>query len=172
MALALVQSTEDIAQQVENKAFEITRFQKPVYEYLGGYKVYCELLSIKVLVVGTGNFDARVAITKTEHTTCTPRELVNISCKFISKVAQMGLSHILSQFDIHDLKNHEKAEMTVPFAGNKFTVSYEVEAAPEYAPGDLDKKAIDIFREKNGREPTDDIISNSTFKPVFKVSIV
>lgn len=170
MAKALVDSTRDLAEQNQNKAFKLTAFQIPVYQYVGGYNIYCEMFSLKVTVVNIGDFDARQVLVQMGHDSCTPTDLVKISCQFISKVGKMGLATILPQFDQNDLKNHQKGKITIPFAGFTFTLNFEFEALPEYAPGDLDKKAIDIFREKNGRDPTDQILSDSKFIPVFKVS--
>lgn len=165
MAKALVDSTR-------GQAFKLTEFEKPVYEYAGGYKINCEMFSLEVVVVHIGDFDARQVLVQMGQDSCTPTDLVKISCQFISKVGKMGLATIIPQFDQNDLKNHQKGKITIPIAGFTFTLNFEFEVLPEYAPGDLDKKAIDIFREKNGRDPTDEILSDSKFNPVFKVSRV
>ena len=59
--------------------------------------------------------------------------------------------------------NHQGGNLTISYAGFTCEGEFKFEALPEYAPGGSGKKAIDIFREKNGRDPTDNIIKTSKF---------
>ena len=61
-------------------------------------------------------------------------------------------------------KLNQMQKLTYEFVGGY------IEALPEYAPGSSGKKAIDIFREKNGRDPTYNIIKTSKFTPAFGIS--
>lgn len=153
--------------EVENQRFKLNQMQRPTYQFIGGYKIYCEMFSLKITIPDLGDFDVRVLVAMKGSDSSTPHELVDVSCKFISTALKMALPEVIGGFDQENLGNFEKTEFGIPLAGFTLKGKYEIEALPEYAPGDSGKKAIDLFREKNGRDPTDDIIKSTKFTPVF-----
>lgn len=156
--------------EVENQRFNLNQMQKPTYQFIGGYKIYCEMCTIKITIPDIGNFDPRILVASQGFESATPRELVDVSCKVISTASKMALSHALGGLEQENVGNFEKQEISIPLGGFTLKGKVEIEALPEYAPGDSGKKAIDIFREKNGRDPTDNIIESTKFTPVFGFS--
>lgn len=156
--------------EVENKGFKINHMQKPTYNFIGGYKIYCEMFIIKITIPDLGDFDPRILVASQGFDTATPRDLVDVSCKVVSTASKMALSKTLNELDQENLGNFEKQDISIPIGSFTLKGKVEINTVPRYAPGDTGKKAIDIFREKNGRDPTGHIIESTKFTPTFGIS--
>ena len=156
--------------EVKDNRFKLNQMQKLTYEFVGGYIIYCEMFKLEIKISNLGDFDARVLIAKNGFDSATPRILETVTTDFISKASKAAIGAVIDQFDQHELMNHQGGNLTIPFGGFTCEGQFKFEALPEYAPGSSGKKAIDIFREKNGRDPTDNVIKTSKFTPAFGIN--
>lgn len=132
---------------------KISEIEKIEYKSQGMYEITTDFYEAEVTVVSLGKFNPIDHWEKVDSTgSANASEMVLFVNEMVKRVAKLTFEGVCKPFAEDKLKNWMNTE--VELVGIDILV--QLRTLPEYAPGNVEnpQNAIDIYRERTGREPS------------------